>query len=182
MGVRRTLGATRKRERGPAIEPNNAWCCCPGASRSAKWKRRLASSSAATSPALAAFTQSAASRADALTTARVPAGPVNDISGAFAPADRLGLVPIVALASEDGREGRLARNPIRLSETPPTYPSPPPPFLPCPGAPRCHSRGWRLVLWGAGILDHGVDDESVCGRCDGSDWKAAGAASGCRGS
>jgi hypothetical protein len=32
------------------------------------------------------------------------------------------------------------------------------------------------------ILDQGVDDESVRGRSDGSDWKAAGAASGCRGS
>jgi hypothetical protein len=30
------------------------------------------------------------------------------------------------------------------------------------------------------ILDQGVDDESVCGRSDGSDWQAAGAASGCR--
>ncbi len=47
----------------------------------------------------------------------------------------------------------------------------------------CHSRGCRLVLWGAGHpRSEGVDDESACGRSDGSDWKAAGAASGCRGS
>src|ERR671918_892047 len=31
------------------------------------------------------------------------------------------------------------------------------------------------------ILDEGVDDESVCGGCDGSDRKAAGATSGRRG-
>jgi nucleoside-diphosphate-sugar epimerase len=30
------------------------------------------------------------------------------------------------------------------------------------------------------MFDQGVGDESVCGRSDGSDWKAAGAASGCR--
>jgi hypothetical protein len=29
-----------------------------------------------------------------------------------------------------------------------------------------------------GLLDEGVDDESVCRRSDGSDWKAAGATSG----
>jgi len=47
----------------------------------------------------------------------------------------------------------------------------------------CHSRGCRLVLWDAGHpRSQGVDDESACGRSDGSDWKAAGAASGCRGS
>src|SRR5205823_3138130 len=64
-----------------------------------------------------------------------------------------------------------------------------PPALP-PARPPCRAGVLGGVTAGAAvlscgvqvILDQGVDDESVCGRSDGSDWKAAGAASGCRGS
>jgi len=61
-----------------------------------------------------------------LTAARVPAGVVNDIAGAFALAGSLGLNPIVELPREDGDSVRLPRNPIGLSATPPTYRSAPP--------------------------------------------------------
>jgi crotonobetainyl-CoA:carnitine CoA-transferase CaiB-like acyl-CoA transferase len=61
-----------------------------------------------------------------LTEARVPAGVVNDIAGAFRLAESLGLDPIVSLAREDGTEVRLPRNPIRLSATSPAYRLAPP--------------------------------------------------------
>ncbi len=61
-----------------------------------------------------------------LTAARVPAGEVNDIAGAFALAETLGLDPIVELPDADGRVTRLTRNPIALSATPASYRSPPP--------------------------------------------------------
>jgi crotonobetainyl-CoA:carnitine CoA-transferase CaiB-like acyl-CoA transferase len=61
-----------------------------------------------------------------LTVARVPAGVVNDLAGAFAFAASLGLNPIVELPREDGETVPLARNPISLSATPPTYRSAPP--------------------------------------------------------
>jgi crotonobetainyl-CoA:carnitine CoA-transferase CaiB-like acyl-CoA transferase len=64
----------------------------------------------------------------ALTAARVPAGEVNDIAGAFALAEQLGLDPIVELAGADGRVTRLTRNPIALSATPASYRCPPPPL------------------------------------------------------
>lgn len=57
----------------------------------------------------------------ALTEASVPAGAVNDVAGAFALAERLGLDPI---ADVDGVP--LPRSPIRLSATPPTYRAAPP--------------------------------------------------------
>jgi crotonobetainyl-CoA:carnitine CoA-transferase CaiB-like acyl-CoA transferase len=57
---------------------------------------------------------------------RVPAGEVNDIAGAFALAETLGLEPIVDVPAPDGRVSRLVRNPIRLSATPPSYRSAPP--------------------------------------------------------
>jgi crotonobetainyl-CoA:carnitine CoA-transferase CaiB-like acyl-CoA transferase len=56
----------------------------------------------------------------------VPAGVVNDIAGAFALAESLGLEPIVEVGREDGTAARLTRNPIRLSATPPRYLSAPP--------------------------------------------------------
>lgn len=65
-----------------------------------------------------------------LTAARVPAGVVNDIAGAFAFAQQLGLDPIVTLAREDGTTVDLARNPIALSATPAVYRSAPPRFIP----------------------------------------------------
>jgi len=64
----------------------------------------------------------------ALTTAGVPAGQVNNIAGAFALAQRLGLEPIVEIPREDGGVARLTRNPIGLSATPVSYRSAPPPF------------------------------------------------------
>jgi crotonobetainyl-CoA:carnitine CoA-transferase CaiB-like acyl-CoA transferase len=71
-------------------------------------------------------TRPAADWAAALTEARVPAGVVNDVAGAFALATGLGLQPIVSLPREDGTTVDLTRNPIGLSATPPTYRSAPP--------------------------------------------------------
>jgi crotonobetainyl-CoA:carnitine CoA-transferase CaiB-like acyl-CoA transferase len=61
-----------------------------------------------------------------LTDARVPAGEVNDVGGAFALAESLGLQTIVDVPREDGTAARLTRNPVRLSRTPATYRSAPP--------------------------------------------------------
>jgi crotonobetainyl-CoA:carnitine CoA-transferase CaiB-like acyl-CoA transferase len=75
--------------------------------------------------------RSAGEWATALTARRVPAGVVNDLAGAFAFAAQIGLDPIVDVPRPDGGPPvPLPRNPIRLSETPPTYrtaPPPPPP-------------------------------------------------------
>lgn len=56
----------------------------------------------------------------------VPAGLVNDVAGAFAFASSLGLDPLIEVPREDGSRVSLARNPIRLSESPATYRSAPP--------------------------------------------------------
>jgi len=61
-----------------------------------------------------------------LTAVRVPAGVVNDLRGAFALAQSLGLEPIVPVPGTDGVAVNLTRNPIGLSRTPPTYRSAPP--------------------------------------------------------
>jgi len=61
-----------------------------------------------------------------LTQARVPAGVVNDLRGAFALAQSLGLEPVVGVPGPDGVDVALTRNPIGLSRTPPTYRSAPP--------------------------------------------------------
>ncbi|MGB3442117.1 MAG: CoA transferase [Actinophytocola sp.] len=58
---------------------------------------------------------------DLLTPLGVPCGPVNDVAGAFALADRLGLSPTVPL---DGLD--MVANPIGLSRTPPEYRRRPP--------------------------------------------------------
>jgi crotonobetainyl-CoA:carnitine CoA-transferase CaiB-like acyl-CoA transferase len=71
-------------------------------------------------------TRTASEWVEDLMAARVPAGVVNDIAGAFALAERLGLDPIVDVPAETGGEIRLPRNPIGLSLTPPTYRSAPP--------------------------------------------------------
>ena len=63
-----------------------------------------------------------------LMAARVPAGVVNDIAGAFALAEQLGLQPMVDVPIDGSGPIRLPRNPIGLSLTPPSYRSPPPPF------------------------------------------------------
>jgi crotonobetainyl-CoA:carnitine CoA-transferase CaiB-like acyl-CoA transferase len=62
----------------------------------------------------------------ALTRARVPAGRVNDVAGAFAFAEALGLDPVVEVPREDGTRARLTRNPLRLSRTPATHRTAPP--------------------------------------------------------
>jgi crotonobetainyl-CoA:carnitine CoA-transferase CaiB-like acyl-CoA transferase len=61
-----------------------------------------------------------------LTAAGVPAGQVNDIAGAFALAERLGLGPVVEVPAAGGAVARGTRNPIGLSATPPEYRSAPP--------------------------------------------------------
>jgi crotonobetainyl-CoA:carnitine CoA-transferase CaiB-like acyl-CoA transferase len=66
--------------------------------------------------------------AEALSAGGVPAGPVNDIAGAFGLAEQLGLDPTVIMTRADGSPIRLPRNPIRLSRTPVTYRRPPPPL------------------------------------------------------
>ncbi|HUY58449.1 MAG TPA: CoA transferase [Solirubrobacteraceae bacterium] len=71
-------------------------------------------------------TRPAAEWAPQLTAARVPAGVVNDIAGAFALAQSLGLEPTVELPGDDGTSVRLTRNPISLSATPARYTSAPP--------------------------------------------------------
>jgi crotonobetainyl-CoA:carnitine CoA-transferase CaiB-like acyl-CoA transferase len=72
--------------------------------------------------------RSAADWAQALTKVRVPAGEVNDLQGAFALAEQLGLEPIVNVPG--GQPGDpavpLTANPIGLSLTPPRYRSAPP--------------------------------------------------------
>jgi crotonobetainyl-CoA:carnitine CoA-transferase CaiB-like acyl-CoA transferase len=74
--------------------------------------------------------RSAKDWAESLTAARVPAGVVNDIGAAFELARSLGLEPVVSIAREDGTTIELARNPIRMSVTPPSYRTAPPRFPP----------------------------------------------------
>ncbi len=71
-------------------------------------------------------TRPATDWATACTAARVPAGTVNDVAGAFRLATELGLAPVVGLPRPDGSVVHLPRNPIGLSATPPTYRSAPP--------------------------------------------------------
>jgi crotonobetainyl-CoA:carnitine CoA-transferase CaiB-like acyl-CoA transferase len=71
----------------------------------------------------------------ALSGAGVPAGQVNDIAGAFALAQRLGLAPVVDVARVDGSAVRLTRNPIGLSATPVSYRTAPPALGEQSGAP-----------------------------------------------
>jgi crotonobetainyl-CoA:carnitine CoA-transferase CaiB-like acyl-CoA transferase len=85
----------------------------------------------------------AADWAAALTEARVPAGVVNDIAGAFALAERLGLEPIVRVPREDGTTVGLPRNPIGLSETPPAYRTAPPALAGRAGGPATPSTTTR---------------------------------------
>jgi crotonobetainyl-CoA:carnitine CoA-transferase CaiB-like acyl-CoA transferase len=72
--------------------------------------------------------RTAADWTKALSEARVPAGLVNDIAGAFALADNLGLEPVVSLPRHDGSTVKLCRSPINLSATPPVYRCAPPEF------------------------------------------------------
>jgi crotonobetainyl-CoA:carnitine CoA-transferase CaiB-like acyl-CoA transferase len=75
----------------------------------------------------------AAAWASALTELGVPAGVVNDVAGAFAFAEKIGLEPTVEIPRVSDRPAgrtpgavRLTRNPIRLSRTPARYRSAPP--------------------------------------------------------
>jgi len=63
---------------------------------------------------------------EALTAARVPAGPVNDVGAAFGLARELGLEPVVEVSRGDGSSTPLTRNAITLSRTPASYRSAPP--------------------------------------------------------
>jgi crotonobetainyl-CoA:carnitine CoA-transferase CaiB-like acyl-CoA transferase len=63
---------------------------------------------------------------EALTDARVPAGPVNDVGAAFRLARELGLDPVVEIGDGDGPPTPLTRNPITMSRTPASYRSAPP--------------------------------------------------------
>jgi crotonobetainyl-CoA:carnitine CoA-transferase CaiB-like acyl-CoA transferase len=73
--------------------------------------------------------RAAAQWASELTAARVPAGVVNDIAGAFTLAQQIGLDPIVEIPDPiTGETVALTRNPIGLSATPATYRSAPPPL------------------------------------------------------
>lgn len=68
----------------------------------------------------------AAAWAQRLLAAGVPAGEVNDVAGAFALAERLGLEPVSEIARPDGSTVRVPASPIRLSRTPVAYRRPPP--------------------------------------------------------
>ncbi|MFL5817561.1 MAG: CaiB/BaiF CoA transferase family protein [Conexibacter sp.] len=68
----------------------------------------------------------AAAWAQRLLAAGVPAGEVNDVAGAFALAERLGLEPVSEIPRTDGSTVRVPANPIRLSRTPAAYGQPPP--------------------------------------------------------
>ncbi|MBB4663309.1 CaiB/BaiF CoA transferase family protein [Conexibacter arvalis] len=83
----------------------------------------------------------AAEWAERLLAAGVPAGEVNDLAGAFALAQRLGLEPVAELeplptaveaAATAGAAPpaptRVARNPVRMSATPPRHATAPPPL------------------------------------------------------
>jgi crotonobetainyl-CoA:carnitine CoA-transferase CaiB-like acyl-CoA transferase len=87
--------------------------------------------------------RSAEEWAPRLVDARVPAGVVNDIAGAFELATALGLNPLVDLPDHGRSCVRLPKNPIGLSATPPTYRSAPP-HLPTPDA----ARGWNAGVSG----------------------------------
>ncbi|MEI8080520.1 MAG: CoA transferase, partial [Actinomycetes bacterium] len=76
--------------------------------------------------------QTAAAWCAELTKFGIPCGPINDVAAAFTMASSLGLDPIVEIAaSADPHEPhpepiRGVANPVRLSETPPSYRLPPP--------------------------------------------------------
>jgi crotonobetainyl-CoA:carnitine CoA-transferase CaiB-like acyl-CoA transferase len=75
-------------------------------------------------------TAPAAEWAERLLAAGVPAGEVNDLAGAFALAQRLGLDPIAELpplpTAREAAPTPVARNPVRMSATPPRHATAPP--------------------------------------------------------
>ncbi len=73
----------------------------------------------------------AADWVELLTPSGVPAGQVNDIAGAFACAEGLGLEPIASIPKPAGGTVELTRNPIGLSATPATYREAPPRMPEC---------------------------------------------------
>ena len=86
-------------------------------------------------------TRSAQEWAALLTPAGIPCGPVNDVAQAFALADRLGLDPVVRMATGTGtdrREVAQVASPLRLSGTPVRYDRPPPAL----GADTADVLGW----------------------------------------
>ncbi len=98
-------------------------------SRFASNGERVANRDALRDELVAALARAPATEwAQRLTAARVPAGVVNDLAGAFSLARSLGLDPIVDVPAPDGSTVALTRNPIQMSRTPPTYRSAPPPL------------------------------------------------------
>ncbi len=73
-------------------------------------------------------TRPAAEWVELLSAAQVPAGVVNDVAAAFRLAAEIGLEPTVSIPRDEGGDVELTRNPIRLSATPATYRSAPPPL------------------------------------------------------
>lgn len=63
---------------------------------------------------------------ETLMAAGVPAGPVNDLAGAVALAERLGLEPLVEMLRPDGAVVRQVRSPLRLDASPVSYRLAPP--------------------------------------------------------
>jgi crotonobetainyl-CoA:carnitine CoA-transferase CaiB-like acyl-CoA transferase len=71
--------------------------------------------------------ETAATWSERLLAVRVPAGEVNDIAGAFALAERLGLEPVAETTDPaTGAITPLVRNPVRMTATPPRHESAPP--------------------------------------------------------
>lgn len=64
---------------------------------------------------------------EVLTAAGVACGPINTIDGGVALAEQLGLEPVVHVGQGEAAVP-VVRNPIRLSRTPATYRTPPPPL------------------------------------------------------
>jgi crotonobetainyl-CoA:carnitine CoA-transferase CaiB-like acyl-CoA transferase len=95
-----------------------------------------------------------------LQAAGVPAGPVNDVAGAFALADSLGLQPVVHVPRADGSTLALPRNPIRMSRTPATYRTAPPPLG---GAAPAGTDGPGTAARGAGAPERPAAGPSVPG-------------------
>lgn len=84
-----------------------------------------------------------------LSAAGLPCGPINDVAGGVELADRLGLEPVVTV---DGVP--MVRNPLRMSETPPTYRS---------GPPDLGTAGAEIRQW-LGFPAPGTDRPSVRAR------------------
>ncbi len=75
---------------------------------------------------LAMAARGAAEWFDLFSAVGVPCGPINDLAGAFALAQRLGLDAIVEIEQPGSAASRQVANPIKLSASPATYRTAPP--------------------------------------------------------